>query len=53
MNNFIYEIPTKIYFGENQLQVNLSQEIKKYGNKVLLVYGGGTIKKIEIGRAHV
>ncbi len=46
MNNFIYEIPTKIYFGENQLQVNLSQEIKKYGNKVLLVYGGGTIKKI-------
>lgn len=46
MNNFIYEIPTKIYFGENQLQGNLSQEIKKYGNKVLLVYGGGTIKKI-------
>ena len=46
MNNFIYEIPTKVYFGENQLQKNLSQEIKKYGNKVLLVYGGGTIKKI-------
>lgn len=46
MNNFIYEIPTKIYFGENQLQGNLIQEIKKYGNKVLLVYGGGTIKKI-------
>ncbi len=48
MNNFIYEIPTKVYFGENQLQKNLSQEIKKYGNKVLLVYGGGTIKKIGI-----
>ena len=46
MNNFIYNIPTKVYFGENQLQGNLSQEIKKYGNKVLLVYGGGTIKKI-------
>ena len=41
MNNFIYEIPTKVYFGENQLQGNLSQEIKKYGNRVLLVYGGG------------
>lgn len=46
MNNFIYEIPTKVYFGENQLQGNLSQEIKKYGNRVLLVYGGGSIKKI-------
>lgn len=45
MNNFIYEIPTKIYFGENQLQKNLSQEIKKYGSKVLLVYGGASIKK--------
>lgn len=46
MNNFIYEVPTKVYFGENQLHGNLSQEIKKYGNKVLLVYGGGSIKKI-------
>lgn len=46
MNNFIYEIPTKIYFGENQLQGNLSKEIKKYGAKVLLVYGGESIKKI-------
>lgn len=46
MNNFIYEIPTKVYFGENQLQENLSKEIKKYGNKVLLIYGGGSIKKI-------
>ena len=46
MNNFIYNIPTKVYFGENQLQKNLGQEIKKYGDKVLLVYGGGTIKKI-------
>lgn len=48
MNNFVYEIPTKIYFGENQLQGNLSREIKKYGNKVLLVYGGNSIKKIAL-----
>ncbi len=46
MNNFIYEIPTKVYFGENQIQGNLNKEIKKYGNKVLLVYGGGSIKKL-------
>lgn len=45
MNNFIYEIPTKVYFGKEQLQGNLAAEIKKYGNKVLLVYGGGSIKK--------
>ena len=46
MNNFIYEIPTKVYFGQNQLHENLSQEIKKFGNNILLVYGGSTIKKI-------
>ncbi|MCI8327658.1 MAG: iron-containing alcohol dehydrogenase [Lachnospiraceae bacterium] len=45
MNNFIYEIPTKVYFGEKQLQKNLSEEVKKCGSKVLLVYGGGSIKK--------
>lgn len=46
MNNFIYDIPTKVYFGANNLQENLSIEIKKYGNKVLLVYGGGSVKRI-------
>ena len=45
MNSFIYNIPTKVYFGENQLN-NLGNELKKFGNKVLLTYGGGSIKKI-------
>ena len=45
MNDFIYEIPTKVYFGENQLS-HLGEELKKYGNRVLLTYGGGSIKKI-------
>jgi len=45
MNNFVYDIPTKVYFGENQLE-NLGAELSKYGNKVLLTYGGGSIKKI-------
>ena len=44
MNGFIYDIPTKVYFGENQLG-SLSKELEKFGNKVLLVYGGGSIKK--------
>lgn len=46
MNNFIYEIPTKVYFGENNLKDNLGKEIQAYGSKVLLLYGGGSIKKI-------
>ncbi|WP_026882985.1 iron-containing alcohol dehydrogenase [Clostridium akagii] len=44
MNNFIYDIPTKVYFGENQLG-HLGEELNKYGKKVLLTYGGGSIKK--------
>lgn len=43
MNSFIYDIPTKVYFGKNQLE-NLVSELKPY-KKVLLVYGGGSIKK--------
>lgn len=44
MLNFNYDIPTKIFFGEGQIKV-LSEQIKKYGSRVLLVYGGGSIKK--------
>lgn len=45
MNNFIYDIPVKVYFGENQLH-HLGEELSKYGKRVLLTYGGGSIKKI-------
>lgn len=44
MNNFIYNIPTKVYFGENQLS-HLGEELSRYGQRVLLTYGGGSIKK--------
>lgn len=44
MNNFIYDIPTKVYFGKDQLS-NLGYEVLKYGKRVLLTYGGGSIKK--------
>ncbi|NMA57784.1 iron-containing alcohol dehydrogenase, partial [Clostridium cochlearium] len=44
MLNFNYSIPTKIFFGKGQIEV-LGKEVKKYGNNVLLVYGGGSIKK--------
>lgn len=45
MENFLYSIPTKIYFGRGQIK-NLATIIEEYGNKVLIVYGGGSIKKI-------
>lgn len=44
MNSFIYDIPVKVYFGENQL-CHLGEELSKYGRRVLLTYGGGSIKK--------
>lgn len=45
MNPFIYDIPTRVYFGENQLH-HLGKEVAAYGKRVLLTYGGGSIKKI-------
>lgn len=45
LGNFSYCNPTKLYFGDESLSY-LKDELKKYGNKVLLVYGGGSIKKI-------
>ena len=44
MNDFIYYNPDKVYFGKNQIE-KLPAELLKYGKKVLLVYGGGSIKK--------
>ncbi|MCH5186416.1 MAG: iron-containing alcohol dehydrogenase [Oscillospiraceae bacterium] len=44
LGNFIYHNPTKLYFGENALD-NLSTELANYGENVLLIYGGGSIKK--------
>ena len=44
MENFNYSIPTKVFFGKDQINV-LGSQIKAYGTKVLLVYGGGSIKK--------
>lgn len=45
MENFNYSIPTKVYFGKGQIK-NLAAIIKESGNKILIAYGGGSIKKI-------
>ncbi|MDZ5472052.1 iron-containing alcohol dehydrogenase [Bacillus sp. 31A1R] len=44
MQNFTFWNPTKLIFGKDQL-IELKNEIPKYGNKVLVVYGGGSIKR--------
>lgn len=45
MKDFVFHNKTKVYFGKNQLG-HLHEEIAIFGKKVLLVYGGGSIKKI-------
>ena len=44
LGNFTYCNPTKLYFGKDALD-GLNKELPKYGKNVLLVYGGGSIKK--------
>ena len=44
LGNFTYSNPTKLYFGEDALN-GLREELPKYGQNVLLVYGGGSVKK--------
>ena len=41
INDFIYDIPVRVYFGRDQLK-NLGTELKKYGTRVLMTYGGGS-----------
>ncbi|AHF06812.1 iron-containing alcohol dehydrogenase [Desulfitobacterium metallireducens] len=46
MRNFNYSTPTQIFFGKDQINV-LSEQIRIFGgSRVLLVYGGGSIKRI-------
>ncbi len=45
MKNFVYQNPTKIIFGEGTIN-QIGKEIKNHGvNKVLIIYGGGSILK--------
>lgn len=43
---FKFQNTTKVYFGDENLE-NLAPELLNFGNKVLLVYGGGSIKKMD------
>lgn len=49
MKNFVFDIPTKLYFGEGQID-QLPALASTFGQKVLFVYGGGSIKKFGLYR---
>lgn len=44
LGTFCYSNPTKLYFGEESLNY-LNEELPKYGKRIQLVYGGGSVKK--------
>ena len=45
MLNFTHNIPTKLHFGKGAIR-HLEAALRPFGTKVLLTYGGGSIKKI-------
>jgi len=47
MENFILYNPTKLHFGRNVIN-GLGKSISGYGTKVILIYGGGSIKRYGI-----
>lgn len=44
MDNFIFEYPTKVYFGNSSVKEQLANALKPYGSRIMLAYGGGSIK---------
>lgn len=48
MNNFTYQYPVKVCFGDDIAKTALATEFTKYGKNVLLAYGGGSVKKVGI-----
>ena len=44
MKDFSFQNPTRIHFGRDALR-HLSDEVNRYGKRVLMVYGGGSIKR--------
>ena len=45
MDNFIYEYQTKVLFGKGIAKERLADALKPYGDKIMLAYGGGSIKQ--------
>ena len=44
MQNFTFNIPTVVHFGKGQIS-KLGEEIASRASRVLVVYGGGSVKR--------
>ena len=44
MVNFDYQTPTRLIFGKGVVSEKLASVMNQYGKRVLITYGGGTIK---------
>lgn len=45
MENFIYEYPTKVFLGDGMTEKHLKEMLPVLGNKIMIVYGGGSCKR--------
>ena len=45
MVNFDYQTPTRLIFGRGVVQEKLHDVMKKFGKRVLITWGGGSIKR--------
>ena len=51
MENFDYQTPTRLIFGKGVENEKLASVINRYGKRVLVTYGGGSIKRTVAGHA--
>ena len=45
MNPFMFHNPVRVYFGEGAAKHGLEAELPQVGSRILLAYGGGSIKR--------
>ena len=49
MVNFDYQTPTRLIFGKGVVSEKLASVMNQYGKRVLITYGGGSIKRTAPG----
>ena len=45
MNSFEYQYPVRQHFGKGCAEGAIKEEMKKVGKRVMLAYGGGSLKR--------
>ena len=45
VKDFVYQMPVKVYFGENSVKRYLKDELKHYGKNIMIAYGQESIKR--------